>query len=70
MAKYNIRQTTQSGKIVSSTGDNQHITIHQTIICDEMPTLPIQPTMHDPGQDIIQVVGRGAKVTINGRRVQ
>jgi hypothetical protein len=74
MAKYIINQSIKSGKIITSAGDNQHITINQTLSGEEMPEFPQMPTIPPiPGtgqEDIVRAVGRNAKVFINGKRVQ
>jgi len=71
MAKYVINQSTKSGKIITSAGDNQHITINQTLSGEEMPEFPQMPTIPPvSGGDIVRAVGRGAKVFVNGKRVQ
>ncbi len=73
MAKYVINQSTKSGKIITSAGDNQHITINQTLSGEEMPEFPQMPIPPVPGTgqgDIVRAIGRNAKVFVNGKRVQ
>jgi hypothetical protein len=74
MAKYVINQSTKHGKIVTSVGDHQQITIHQhqIVSSDQAPEIPEVPPMpRTPGRgDIIRAVGPGAKIFVNGKRVQ
>jgi hypothetical protein len=71
VAKYVINQSTKNGKIITSAGDNQHITINQVVEGSQTPEIPEVPPIPGTGQgDIVRAVGRGAKVFINGKRVQ
>jgi hypothetical protein len=71
MAKYVIHQSTKNGKIVTSAGDNQHIVINQVVTGDQAPEIPAVPPIPGmPGQGTFRAVGPGAKVYINGKRVQ
>lgn len=72
MPKYVIHQSTKSGKITTTVGDNQHITINQVVEGSQAPEIPaVPPISGTPGQgDIVRAVGRGAKVYVNGKRVQ
>jgi hypothetical protein len=75
MPKYVVNQSTKSGKIITSAGDNQHIVINQVHVGrGKMAPPPVPPMpVSAPGEneeDIIQAIGPGAKVFINGKRVK
>ena len=73
MAKYVINQSTKNGKIITNVGDHQQVVIHQhqTVSSDEIPEAPeVPPIPGTPGQNTYRAIGRGAKVFVNGKRVQ
>jgi hypothetical protein len=73
MPKYSIRQSTQSGAIANSVGDNQEITITQVGTGrnhQAQPTPPIPAAKPGSDEDIVSPTGTNARVFINGKRVQ
>ena len=72
MATYHITQSTRNGHIITRAGDHPHITINQVMEGDQVPEIPaVPPIAGAPGQgNLVRAVGRGAKVFINGKRVQ
>ena len=74
MPKYVTSISTKHGTVISTTGDNQHVTITKVHTGEErMAPPPVPPTPATaPGsneEDIITAIGPKAKVTINGKRV-
>lgn len=79
MGKYVIHQHIQSGQIVTSVGDGQHITITQTTVTrgkdakeTQPPVVPGQLECDDEAGDktIIAPIGGKSQIYVNGKRVQ
>ena len=74
MGKYVIHQQTQSGHIVASVGDHQHVTITVTDGKKTLPPVtPGQPEHYckmTGDETIIAPVGGESQIYVNGKRIQ
>jgi hypothetical protein len=74
MGKYTIHQHTQSGHIVASVGDHQHVTITVTGGKKTLPPVTPGPVEHDSemtgDETIIAPIGGESQIYVNGKRIQ
>jgi hypothetical protein len=72
-ANYRVSISAKSGKVTTIVGNDQHITIekHQ-VKRDERPeaSASTTPSVSGQDQDIVQPIGRNAKVIVNGKRIK